>query len=329
MGPPDSAPETAKIRDDSYRPEPEVPALRILRRRGVFLLSAAALALTGVLTPIAGAAPPIAACDPAGAVTAVAARVPVLDWAENLGYDAQGNLWVSRLYRNEVQRYDAAGTLTATVPVEFPGAVRLGPDGLLYVVYGDAPVSVVRPGGVVRFDPAAAVPRPEVFVSGLTMPNGAAFDPSGNLYVASISGVVKVRPDASVDTAWGAPSAGLAANGAVVHDGVLYLTANGGPLGRVVRVPLDAPAYRSTVADLSAQLAGLPDFADDLLADPSGILYVTTLTGQLVRVDPATGATCAVLNGQPLTAVAAVPGRPGELIASTESGALLRITLSR
>ncbi|MGW5378674.1 SMP-30/gluconolactonase/LRE family protein [Nocardia sp. NPDC003999] len=303
--------------------------MRTLRRRGAFLLSAVALALTGVLAPGAGAAPSIAACDPAVAVTAVAARVPVLDWAENLGYDAQGNLWVSRLYRNEVQRYDTAGNLTATVPVEFPGAVRLGPDGLLYVVYGDAPVSVVRPGGVLRFDPAAAVPKPEVFVSGFTMPNGAAFDPSGNLYVATLSGVIKVRPDASLDTEWAAPLAGLAANGAVVHDGVLYVTANGGPLGRIVRIPLDAPASRSTVADLSSQLAGLPDFADDLLADPSGILYVTTLTGQLIRVDPTSGATCAVLNGQPLTAVAAVPGRPDELTASTESGALLRIQLSR
>ncbi|MGW4329878.1 Vgb family protein [Nocardia sp. NPDC004573] len=303
--------------------------MRILRRPGAFLVSAAALACTAVLAPVARAAPPVAACDPAVAVTAVEAPVPVLDWAENLGYDAQGHLWVSRLYRNEVQRYDAAGTVTATVPVEFPGAVRLGPDGLLYVVYGDAPVSVVRPGGVLRFDPAAAVPTPEVYVSGFAMPNGAAFDPDGNLYVATLSGVVKVRPDASVDTAWGAPLAGLAANGAVVHDGVLYITANGGPLGRIVRIPLDDPAARATVADVAGRLPGLPDFADDLLVDPSGILYVTTLTGQLVRVDPTTGAGCAVLAGQPLTAVAAVPGRPAELIASTESGALLRIRLAR
>ncbi|WP_454195494.1 SMP-30/gluconolactonase/LRE family protein [Nocardia sp. Marseille-Q1738] len=302
--------------------------MRTFFRRGALLLPAAAVALSGALAPAATAAPPVASCAPAVAATAVPAGLPVLDWSENLGYDAHGNLWVSRLYRNEVQRYDAAGRLTATVPVEFPGAVRLGPDGLLYVVYGDAPSSVVRPGGVIRFDPSAAAPNPEVFVSGFTMPNGAAFDPAGNLYVATLSGVVKVRPDGVVDAAWSEAVAGLAANGAAVHDGVLYVTANGGPLGRVVRIPLAAPADRGTVADLSSPLPGLPDFADDLLVDQAGILYVTTLAGQLVRVDPATGAGCAVLNGQPLTAVAAIPGRSDELLASTEGGAILRIRLS-
>ncbi|MGQ4600421.1 SMP-30/gluconolactonase/LRE family protein [Nocardia sp. R6R-6] len=296
-------------------------------RRGIVSLSAAA-ALTGVIAPGATAAPPVASCAPALADSAIPAQVPVLDWSENLGYDAQGNLWVSRIYRNEVQRYDAAGRLMMTVPVEFPGAVRLGPDGLLYVVYGDTPLSAVRPGGVVRFDPAAAVPKPEVFVSGFTMPNGAAFDASGNLYVAAMSGVVRVRPDGSVDAAWGEPVAGLAANGAAVHDGVLYVTSNSGPLGRIIRIPLAAPADHATVADLSAPLPGLPDFADDLLADPAGVLYVTTLAGQLVRVDPATGATCAVLDGQPLTAITAVPGRPDELLAGTEHGTILRIRLS-
>ncbi|MEU4345109.1 hypothetical protein AB0H00_28290 [Nocardia sp. NPDC023852] len=306
--------------------------MRTSRRPGALLLPAAVLALTFTSSPSATADPAasmIASCAPAASATAVPAGLPLLDWSENVGYDAQGNLWVSRLFRNEVQRYDSAGTLTATVPVEFPGAVRLGPDGLLYVVYGDTPTSVVRPGGVVRFDPSDAVPTPEVFVAGFTMPNGAAFDPSGNLYVATMSGVVRVRSDADVDIAWGEPVAGLAANGVAEYDGVLYVTTNGGPLGRIVRVPIAAPADRSTVADLSSPLPGLPDFADDLLVDPDGILYVTTLAGQLVRVDPTSGAACVVLSGQPMTAVVAVPGHPDELLAGTESGALLRIRLSR
>ncbi|MFD0363870.1 SMP-30/gluconolactonase/LRE family protein [Nocardia sp. GCM10030253] len=287
-----------------------------------------AIACGGVGTPSAVAAEPIAACAPALAATAVPAGVPILDWSENVGYDAQGNLWVSRLYRNEVQRYDSSGALTARVPVEYPGAVRLGPDGLLYVVYGDSPTSVLRPGGVVRFDPAAPDPRPETFVSGFTMPNGAAFDTAGNLYVAGASGVTRIRRDGTVDTDWTARAATAVANGIVVRGGSIYLTSNGNPLGRVLRMSIDDPAARSVVADLSSTLPGIPDFADDLV-DRDGILYVTTISGQLVRIDPDTNAACTVLTGQPMTSVVAVPGRPDELLAGTEGGAILRIRLSR
>ncbi|MEU7628402.1 hypothetical protein AB0C34_00260 [Nocardia sp. NPDC049220] len=305
--------------------------MRTSRRRAAVMLSAAVFTLPGVFAP-SGAADPaaraMASCAPASVTTALPAGLPLLDWSENLGYDAQGNLWVSRLYRNEVQRYDAAGTLTASVPIEFPGAVRLGPDGLLYVVYGDTPSSAVRPGGVVRFDPASSAPEPAVFVSGFVMPNGAAFDSSGDLYVATLSGVVRVHADATIDTGWGRSAAGVAANGIAVHGEDLYVTSNGGPLGRVVRIPLAAPTDRVTVVDLASPLAGVPDFADDLLADPAGVLFVTTLAGQLIRVDPATGSVCVVLSGQPMTSVVAVPDHPEEVLAGTEGGDIVRIRLS-
>ncbi|MFF3222747.1 SMP-30/gluconolactonase/LRE family protein [Nocardia suismassiliense] len=298
------------------------------------LLWSAALVALACTAPVAAADPAaatqsIASCAPAQAATAVPAGIPVLDWSENVGYDAQGNLWVSRIYRNEVQRYDRSGALTATVPVEFPGAVRSGPDGLLYVVYGDSPTSAIRPGGVVRFDPAAADPKPEVFVSGFTMRNGAAFDAAGNLYIAAMSGVIRVRADGSVDTAWTGKAARAGANGVVVQGNSLYVTANGSALGQLVRIAIDDPSAQAVVANLVSSLPGVPDFADDLLIDADGILYVTTLSGQLVRVDPATGAACAVLTGQPLTSVVATPGQPNQLLAGTESGAVLRIQLSR
>ncbi|WP_433711412.1 SMP-30/gluconolactonase/LRE family protein [Nocardia sp. CA-084685] len=266
----------------------------------------------------------VAACASARATTAVPAGLPVLDWSENVGYDAQGNLWVSRLYRNEVQRYDSAGRLTATVPVEFPGAVRLGPDELLYVVFGDSPTSAVRPGGVVRFDPND--PRPTVFASGFTMPNGAAFDAQGNLYVAASLGVIRIRPDGVVDADWTARANYTGANGIVVRDNSIYLSMNGNPLGRIVRFPIDDPGRVAVVADLTVS-PGVPDFADDFIIDDAGVLCVTTLTGQLVRVDPGTNSACAVLTDQPMTSVVAVPGRSDELLAGTESGAILRIRL--
>ncbi|MCP2290128.1 SMP-30/gluconolactonase/LRE family protein [Nocardia amikacinitolerans] len=299
----------------------ELPALL---RRAVPAL-AVALACAGAAAPSATAEPG-PACASATSATALPAAVPVLDWSENLGYDGQGNLWVSRLYRNEVQRYDDAGRLTATVPVEFPGAVRLGPDGLMYVVYGDAPTSVVRPGGVVRFDPAADAPRPEIFASGFTMPNGAAFDADGTLYVASATGVIRIGRDGVVDTGW-SERARLNANGIAVHDGTVYLTSNGGPLGRVLRFPVTEPDRRTVLTDLTSALPGVPDFADDLLVDDAGTVYVTALSGQLVRIDP-NGQSCRILSAEPMTSLVALPGRPGELLAGTERGAVLRIQLA-
>ncbi|WP_194815244.1 SMP-30/gluconolactonase/LRE family protein [Nocardia sp. XZ_19_385] len=277
----------------------------------------------------AAAADPISTCAPARVTTALPAGTPVLDWAENVGYDRRGNLWVSRLYRNEVQRYDNTGKLTATVPVAFPGAVRLGPDGLLYVVYGDAPSSAVIPGGVLRFDPDAADPRPEVFASGFTMPNGAAFDSAGNLYVAATgSGVIRIGRDGVLDKDWTARAAGTGANGIVVRGEMIYLTSNGNPLGRVLSFSIAAPEHRTVLADLSTSL-GIPDFADDLHVDGDGVLYVTTVSGQLVRIDPASGGVCTVLSTEPMTAVVAVPGRTDELLAGTEAGGVLRIRLAR
>ncbi|MEV0245308.1 hypothetical protein AB0H76_01830 [Nocardia sp. NPDC050712] len=295
-----------------------------VRKLAVVVALSCAAAVAGMP---AAAADPVAACASARVATALPAQTPLLDWSENVGYDGRGNLWVARIYRNEVQRYDNTGKLTATVPVAFPGAIRLGPDGLLYVVYGDAPSSAVIPGGVVRFDPDAADPRPEVFAAGFAMPNGAAFDAAGNLYVAVTgSGVVKVGRDGVVDQEWTARAAGLGANGIAVRGDTAYLTTNASPLGRVLSFPIDAPERRTVLADLSTG-AGIPDFADDLHVDADGVLYVATLSGQLVRIDPASGEVCSVLNTEPMTAVVPVPGRTDELLAGTERGGILRIRL--
>lgn len=294
------------------------------RSRTTFRLPAlAALFALFVGAPSPAAqAQPLPACAPASAEVVLPTGVPVVDWSENLAVDAAGNLWVSRLWRQEVQRYDRSGTLTARVPVEAPGALRVGPDGLLYVLFGNAPMSGDQ-GGVLRLDPAAEVLSPEVFATGLTMPNGAAFGPDGLLYVAATgTGVLRLLPDGSADPAWSAGGSG--ANGLAVEGGTAYLTANGDVSGRVARFPLADPAARTVLADVSA--AGLPDFADDVVVH-DGQLYVATLTGQLVRVDPVTGATCAVLGTEPLTALTSDPARPGTLLASTESGAILRVTL--
>ncbi|WP_405495340.1 hypothetical protein [Nocardia sp. NBC_00511] len=291
------------------------------RQRGF----ASSCALVLALTAVAAAAPAhaeSASCAPATSATFSKANAPFLDWAENLGFDAQGNLWVSRLYRNEVQRYDSAGRVTATVPVTSPGAIRLGPDHQLYVVYGDNSLNLfpgTHDAGVVRFDPTAAAPVPEVFVSGLSMPNGAAFDAAGNLYVADTgSGVVRVRPDATIDADWTAQASRFGLNGIAVEGDSVYATVYLSPHGQIVRIPIDAPDQSATVANLS--------LSDDLAVGPDGLLYVATTAGSLVRIDPATHSTCTVLTAGPLSAVAVSPD--GDLMVATGTGDVLRVDLA-
>ncbi|AYF76909.1 hypothetical protein D7D52_27370 [Nocardia yunnanensis] len=286
-------------------------------------MGAALLAVAlGAVAPGTARSQPVS-CPAVTVTTAGTAVIPFVDWAENLGYDAHGQLWVARLYRNEVQRYDSAGRVTATVPVASPGAIRLGPDRLLYVVYGDNSLNFVPGGhdsGVVRFDPAADRPVPEVFVSGLTMANGADFDAAGNLYIADTgSGVVRVRPDCSLDTAWSDQAQTFGVNGLTVQGDSVYTTVYLTPQGRLLRIPIADPSRRSTVADTV--------LADDLAVGPGEFLYTATTSGALLRTDPATGATCTLLTRDPLAAVAAVPGSPRDLMVATGRGDILTVRL--
>ncbi|RDI66310.1 hypothetical protein DFR76_10456 [Nocardia pseudobrasiliensis] len=264
----------------------------------------------------------------ASAATLIPATAPLLDYAENLTYDQHGNLWVARIGRNQLQRYDSAGRMTATVAVESPGAVRTGPDGLIYAVYGDSPLSRLPGtvgGGVVRFDPEAATPIPEVFVSGLGMPNGAAFDSAGNLYIADTAeGVIRIRPTGVIDTQWSAHTAIPGANGIVVSDDLVYVTEYYSLDGRVVRIPIADPAARTTAANVQLGSSRLSAMPDDLAQAPDGYLYDATTTGSLVRIDPLAHTTCQVYSGaDPLTAVAVAPD--GSLAVSTIGGRVLRV----
>ncbi|MCM6774798.1 hypothetical protein NDR87_25490 [Nocardia sp. CDC159] len=281
---------------------------------------------------VAAVEPAVARADsppcPAAVSTLLPAGTPLLDYAENLTYDQHGNLWVARLVRNQVQRYDSGGRLTGTVAVESPGAVRLGPDGLLYVVYGDSLTSRLpgaRGGGVVRFDPDAAAPVPEEFVSGLGMPNGAAFDSAGNLYVAdTANGVIRIRREGTPDSNWNAHAAIPGANGIVVAGDSIYVTEYSSLDGRVVRIPISDPARKQTAANVTMGASGLSALPDDLAVGPDGKLYDATTTGDLVRIDPAQHTTCTVYSGaDPLTAVALAPD--GSLSVSTIGGAVLRM----
>jgi sugar lactone lactonase YvrE len=286
----------------------------------------------GLLGVLVAVAPAVGAGAPAGcaasATVVLPAGTPGLDWAENLGYDAHGELWVSRVLRNQVQRYDRAGRVTATVTVASPGAVRLGPDGLMYVTFGDTSADLApgaNNGGVVRFDPNSPTPVAQTFVTGLGMANGAAFDAAGNLYVADTAhGVVRIRRDGAIDTAWTAQAVNRGANGIVVDGDAVDVTLYLSPTGRILRIPIADPSAQTVVADNTIGATGVSALPDDLTVGPDGSLYDATTSGSVVRIDPATHTLCTVYTGpEPLAAVAVAPDR--SLLVSTLVGDVLRV----
>lgn len=298
------------------------------------LLAVPAVVGIGPVSPQAQAA----SCVAASATVLVPAETPVLDWSENLGYDGAGNLWVSRSWESEVLRYDSSGRVTARVSIAFPAAIRLGPDGLMYVNSGDLAANLksgLHGGAIVRFDPAAASPVPEVFATGLSLPNGAAFDADGNLYVAdSASGVLRIGRDGTVDTEWSARAPknldvlagvdGTMINGLTVAGDALYVTVTASPTGRVLRIPIDDPQHATVALDLLTSAGTISP--DDLIVGNDGDLYIATSTGALVRADPS-GNACTIAVTHPLTSLAVVPGTNHELVAGTMTGEVLRIDL--
>ncbi|MFD0381972.1 hypothetical protein ACFQ2B_04740 [Streptomyces stramineus] len=104
--------------------------------------------------------------------------VPLLDWRENLEFDGRGTLWVAHIAKHRVEGYAPDGTLRTSFPVNGPGGLRRGPDGMMYVNFGVNPLSSwASGGGVMRFDPAAAHPRPEKVVEGCPASTGSPSTP--------------------------------------------------------------------------------------------------------------------------------------------------------
>ncbi|MFI9511269.1 hypothetical protein [Nocardia sp. NPDC052566] len=218
--------------------------------------------------------------------------------------------------------------MTASVLLPFPAGIRSGPDGLLYVNYGDSVTSPI-PGwglaGVVRLDPAAAQPVPQLFAIGASMTNGAVFDSEGNFYITdTISGVTRIRPDGVIDRDWSDRARLFGANGLTRIGDTLYVTVTPTLGGQIVRMNLADPSRRSTVALLDPTL--LPALPDGLEAGVDGMLYAATALGRLVRIDPATGSTCDVYRGEPLASVHTAPG--GDLVLGSELGTILRVHLN-
>jgi streptogramin lyase len=290
------------------------------RRRAVATLAAAGIvavtAHVAALRPgTAAPGPPLtqARCPSITASVSVfrPGGVPYKDWREELAFDGHGGMWVSPIQASWLERYDPNGHVTETVPVAGPGGLVTGPDGLIYANTSGGPAGA----GVVRFDPTLAHPTPSVFVSGLPGVNGSTFDAAGNLYVSTEDkppSVLRIRRDGSRDTAWERAAAFYGANGVAVAGSNLFAAISFDQRSPIELVALADPHAHHTFAQLSFGALSrepavyqpdpsaplLPKGLDDLTVGPDGQLYVVGfVTGELLRVNPATGQSCVVVSG--------------------------------
>lgn len=235
-------------------------------RRTVLGLAACTLAaIVSLHSPTAEAA---TACDSAHVTILKSTPVPALGWTENVAYDHDGSLWVTRTALSEVQRLDPRGRVTRSVTVPLPGGIAPGPDGDLYVTsFSQEITGVLSTGKIYRFDPDAAQPKPRIYTRASASPTDSPSTRRATPTSATPQqGVLKVLPDGQVDRRWSAraprnlaPTAtvnGSSMNGVAVDGDTLYVTMTTSLTGRVLKVPLAHPDRVAVGVDVTAPLPG-------------------------------------------------------------------------
>src|SRR3954470_5078725 len=220
---------------------------------------------------------------------------------ENLEFDGTGGLLLSASGPGAIERLAPNGTVTTVVPdVNAPGGQRLV-GRTLYFNTGDSAQSGLAgtaDGTLDRFDLDTGV-RTTV-ATGLTMPNGLAILPNGDFVVSrdigSGTGITRIPHDdpAHPQTGWAKLDD---QNGMAVDPTGTFLYA-------VQTFTMDSAVYRIRISDPSdmsvvATLADPgPKGLDDMTIGPDGVLYVAAnLTGEAIRVDPASGEHCVIASG--------------------------------
>jgi hypothetical protein len=262
-------------------------------------LTAGSIAIAAALTAAGsagGATQPT--CTPWGSRT-VASGLGIL---ENLSFDGTGGMLLSAWSESAILRLTPSGALSpVALGVKGPGGQRvLG--HVLYFNTGDSPESGelgIADGTLQRLDLRSG--QRTTVATGLTMPNGLLFLPDGDAVVSrdegTGTGITRIpRDDPSHPQAnWIATddSNGMAVDPTNTWLWFVQTNHDGMPL---MRAPLSDPSQATLYASLGSG-SGL----DDMDIDAHGVLYIAVnrypLTGEVIRFDPQTRATCVIAAG--------------------------------
>ncbi len=281
------------------------------------------------------AAPPPVPC-PAWHKQQVAAGLGTL---ENLSFDGVGGLLLSSgtpSGKGAILRLTASGARSTVVPaVTGPGGHVIN-GRTLYFTTGNS----ILEGVLGLFGRAAGTisavdldtGQTRVVADRLVMPNGMIRLPDGSFLVSRDVGApgrtTRVFPNGS--RAVFAPR--VTSTNGMAYDaaaGVVYIASTFTPATTISVVDLDSPNAAPRVIRIPGP--GLLNAADDLTLGTDGYLYVAlNVAGQVVRVDPATGASCLVARGVPLASSLRFglgPGwDPASLYVTSFRGTVTRLT---
>ncbi len=228
---------------------------------------------------------------------------------ENLAFDGAGSLYLSDIGGDRLLKADSAGNAVVVDHVPGMHGMVFGPDGLLYI----GATAEDGTAGVWVYSSLAPPVRHFLF-GGLEAANGMAFDQAGNLYVSSPLGTrapYLVRSAAPYHS-WTPWTTEYGMNGLVLDtDGSLVAAVTADQSSPILRISTSDPNDVQTIARLTFGAATLqpglhapagppvivPKGLDDLTLGEDGLIYAAAhVTGELLRVDPATGEACVLMS---------------------------------
>ena len=277
-------------------------------RRTLFILSALILSTVMVM---ADAAPGAAAEK---AVMKVIAKGAAIHGANGVYFDADDNLYVASVLDLEILVINPLNgeiikRLGADEGIQGPDDLTFGPDGSLY--WTD-----IMQGNVGRLSPDGTV-RKQFVAPGV---NPITFSEDGRLFVALDfmgAGLFELDPDLTTPPTQVLPASLGFLNGFDFGpDGRLY-----GPLfagRRVVSIDVDNPSDLVTVADGFAQPAAAK-------FDSQGRLHVIDQSGEVYRVNTATGAKTVIATLSPGLDNLAFDSRDNLYVSNANDGSVTRV----